>query len=68
MVLGYSLLDLELVSVATDTGLLDVVLDRVLASSCHYELQADLSLSAEIELRLEVDGEVFSELIPVTRL
>lgn len=66
VVLGYSLLDLELVAVAEETGLLDVVLDAVLATSCSYELSADLALSAEVEVRLEAEGEVFTEILPVT--
>jgi len=68
VVLGYSLLDLELVAVAEDTGLLDVVLDLVLSSSCHFDFSADLSEVEEVEVQIEVDGEVHSELVAVTDL
>jgi len=65
-VLGYSLVDLELVVVAEDTGLLDVALDGILASSCSFEFSADLSAEAEVEVRLDVGGETFSEFVAVT--
>lgn len=65
-VLGYSLVDLELVVVAEDTGLLDVALDGILASSCSFQFSADLSAAAEVEVRLDVSGESFSEFVAVT--
>lgn len=65
-VLGYSLVDLELVVVAEDTGLLDVALDGILASSCSFEFSADLSAEAEVEVRLDVGGEVFTDFVAVT--
>lgn len=60
VVLGYSLVDLELVVVAERTGLLDVVLDGILATTCTYDFQADLSAEAEVEIRVEAEGEVFT--------
>jgi len=65
VVLGYSLLDLELVVVAERTGLLDVVLDAVLATSCKFEFSADLSVVTEVEVELAVEGEVYTEVLPV---
>jgi hypothetical protein len=64
-VLGYSLVDLELVVVAEDTGLLDVVLDAVVETSCRYSFSADLSAVKEVEVTLAVGGEVSSELVAV---
>lgn len=60
VVLGYSLVDLELVVVSERTGLLDVVLDGIVATSCTYEFQADLSAEAEVELSVEAGGELFT--------
>lgn len=66
VVLGYSLLDLELVAVAERTGLLDIVLDAVLETSCTFEFSAELSAASEVEIQLEVGEESYSELLPVT--
>lgn len=66
VVLGYSLVDLELLVVSERTGLLDVVLDAILATSCRYEFSADLSAVSEVEVELEANGEVFTELVAVT--
>ena len=66
VVLGYSLLDLELVAVAEETGLLDVVLDGVLATSCTFEFSAELSVDSEVEIQLEAGGETYAEVVAVT--
>ena len=48
---GYSPIDLDLLVVATDTGLLDIVLDRVLASSCTVSFPLpNLSASTSFDL------------------
>lgn len=60
VVLGYSLVDLELVVVSERTGLLDVVLDGILSTSCTYEFEADLSGQTEVQVRVEAGGEVFT--------
>lgn len=64
--LGYSLVDLELLVVSERTGLLDVVLDAILATSCRYEFSADLSATEDVEVHLEANGEVFTEFVAVT--
>jgi hypothetical protein len=62
---GYSLMDLESVIVSKEAALLDVHLDSVLATTCSYQFTANLSASAEVEVRLEVDGQIFSKLLKV---
>jgi hypothetical protein len=64
---GYSLVDLELVVVAEDTGLLDITLDKIVASSCTLEFDAQLAASAELSLALDVGGKQFSGAVEITR-
>jgi hypothetical protein len=59
-VAGYSLVDLELVVVASDTGLLDITLDKILASSCTLEFDAELAVDAEVSISITVQGEVYT--------
>jgi hypothetical protein len=66
-VAGYSLVDLELVVVAEDNGLLDITLDKILASSCRLEFDAALDVGAEVTIDITVQGEVHSAIIPVER-
>lgn len=56
-VLGYSLVDLELVVVAEGTGLLDITLDEILATSCRLDFDAELQASSEVSVTLELDAE-----------
>jgi hypothetical protein len=67
LVAGYSLLDLELVVVAKDSGLLDITLDKVIASSCSLDFSAQLSASAEVRVTLEAGGKQFSSALDVVR-
>lgn len=60
VVLGYSLVDLELVVVAQDNGLLDITLDKILASSCELDFDVELAADAEITLTLTVEDQSFS--------
>ncbi len=62
---GYSLVDLELIVTAKDTGLLDVALDGIISSSCSFVFDADLSAESQVEVELNVGGDVFSELVAV---
>jgi hypothetical protein len=66
-VAGYSLVDLELVVVAEDNGLLDITLDKILASSCRLEFEAALDLDAEVSVDITVEGEIYSASVPVER-
>lgn len=66
VVLGYSLVDLELVVVAEENGLLDVALDKIITSTCTFEFEAELSAESEVELVLDVEGEIFTEIVAVT--
>ena len=68
-VAGYSLIDLDLLVVATDTGLLDIVLDRVLASSCTVSFPLpNLSASTSFDLELKGSAQTFSESLSPTSL
>ncbi|HEY0464124.1 MAG TPA: hypothetical protein VGC79_07950, partial [Polyangiaceae bacterium] len=59
---GYSLIDLDLLVVANDTGLLDIVLDRVLASSCTVRFPLpSLAAGASFELELHGSTQTFTE-------
>lgn len=49
---GYSLVDLELVVVAKESGLLDIALDKVIQSSCALSFEAELKADAKVELGL----------------
>jgi hypothetical protein len=66
-VAGYSLVDLELVVVAEESGLLDITLDKILASSCTLEFEAALEANAEISVDITVQGEVHTTRVPVER-
>jgi hypothetical protein len=61
-VAGYSLVDLELVVVAKETGLLDIVLDGIVASTCTARLPLpSLSADARIELQLAHGTEQYTQ-------
>jgi hypothetical protein len=64
---GYSLVDLELVVVAEDTGLLDITLDKIVASSCTLEFSAELAASAELSVSLAAGGKQFSSSVEIAR-
>jgi hypothetical protein len=67
VVAGYSLLDLELVVVGKDSGLLDITLDKVIASSCSLDFSAQVSASAEVRVALDVGGKQFARVLEVVR-
>ena len=67
VVLGYSLVDLELVVVAEDTGLLDITLDKILDSSCTLDFDAVLSAGAEVAVTLNVDDATFETQLAIER-
>lgn len=68
-VAGYSLVDLDLLATASENGLLDIVLDRVIASSCELRFALpSLSASAKFELSLHVSGETFQTSLDPLRL
>jgi hypothetical protein len=61
-VLGYSLVDLELLVVAQQTGLLDIVLDGVLSSTCSVTFPLPtLAAGATFDLRIDHASETFTE-------
>lgn len=62
---GYSLVDLELVITAEESGLLDVALDGIISSSCTFTFDADLSAVLEVEVQIEAEGQTFVELVVV---
>ena len=62
---GYSLIDLDLLVVAADTGLLDILLDAVLASSCSARFSLpELSAGATFDLEIKGSSGSFSESLP----
>jgi hypothetical protein len=63
----YSLVDLELVVVAEDSGLLDITLDKILDSSCTLDFDVQLSASAEVAIELSVDDAVFETQLAIER-
>jgi hypothetical protein len=67
VVAGYSLVDLELVVVAEDSGLLDITLDKILDSSCSLDFDITLSAEAEVSLELSVDDAVFETQLAIER-
>jgi hypothetical protein len=67
IVLGYSLVDLELVVVAEKSGLLDITLDKIIGSSCSIDFEAMLGASAKVELELNVGDETFKSVLDVQR-
>ncbi|MBN2801596.1 MAG: VWA domain-containing protein [Deltaproteobacteria bacterium] len=60
---GYSLIDLELVITAEDSGLLDITLDNILSSTCYVNINASTSLTinSNINLTLTETAETFSK-------
>lgn len=67
VVLGYSLVDLELVVVAERSGLLDITLDRIVGSSCTIAFQTELAADARVELRLNVGDASAASTLDVQR-
>jgi hypothetical protein len=68
-VVGYSLIDLDVVTVAEETGLLDILLDAVVGTTCSVRFPlAQLSASAKFELDLEVSGEHFQQVLTPLQL
>jgi hypothetical protein len=67
VVAGYSLVDLELVVVAEESGLLDITLDKILDSSCTLDLDVQLPASAEVAIELNVDDAVFETQLAIER-
>lgn len=66
---GYSLIDLDLLVRATDTGLLDILLDRVLSSSCTVRFPvAGFSASGSFDLELRGSVHTFTESLTPTAL
>ena len=69
VVVGYSLVDLELVVVASETGLLDITLDSILETSCRASFDLpSLAAGATFDLTIEANGEVFTESMTPVRL
>ncbi len=69
VVAGYSLVDLELVVVASETGLLDITLDSILETSCRASFNlSSLAAGATFDLTVEANGEVFTEAMTPIRL
>jgi hypothetical protein len=66
-VAGYSLLDLELVVVGKESGLLDITLDKIVASSCSLEFSAQLAAAASVSVSLDVAGKQFTSALEVVR-
>jgi hypothetical protein len=67
-VLGYSLVDLELVVVAEETGLLDITLDKILGSTCSLEFDGSVATGAEVNLSIDLGGtKQFSTALAVER-
>jgi hypothetical protein len=60
---GYSLIDLELVITAEDSGLLDITLDNILSSTCYVNIDATASLTIDsnINFTLTETEETFSK-------
>jgi hypothetical protein len=68
-VVGYSLIDLDVVTVAQDTGLLDILLDAVIGSSCSADFSLPtLSAAASLELDLEISGAHFTRTLTPVKL
>lgn len=67
-VAGYSLVDLDLIVHSQETGLLDILLDGIVSSSCTITLpKVTLSADAKLSLDIDVDGNQFSETMSVVR-
>lgn len=65
--LGYSLVDLELVVVAKQTGLLDITLDKIIGSSCTLQFEGELQATSQVELEIDLEGAVYRSPITVQR-
>ena len=66
---GYSLIDLDLLVRATDSGLLDIVLDRVLSTSCTVRFPvAQFSADVSFDLELRGSTHTFVESLTPTAL
>jgi EAL domain-containing protein (putative c-di-GMP-specific phosphodiesterase class I) len=66
---GYTLIDLDVVTVAEETGLLDILLDAVIGTSCSASFELpELSASAKFELDIELSGEHFTEKLTPVKL
>jgi hypothetical protein len=59
--------DLELVVVGKDSGLLDITLDKIVASSCSLEFSGQLSATASVSVSLDVAGKQFTSALEVVR-
>ncbi|HEX6244569.1 MAG TPA: vWA domain-containing protein [Polyangiales bacterium] len=66
-VVGYSLVDLDLLVVAKDAGLFDITLDKIIASSCSLEFSGQLAASASVRVELDVAGKQFASTLQVLR-
>jgi hypothetical protein len=67
-VLGYSLVDLELVVVAEESGLLDITLDKILESTCSLEFDGALATGDDVNLSIDLGGtKQFSTALTVER-
>jgi hypothetical protein len=68
-VAGYSLVDLDVLAGAETTGLLDILLDGIIGTTCSVSFVAPaLPTEASFDLRVEVAGGTFSEsLTPILR-
>ena len=59
---GYSLVDLDVLAGAESTGLLDILLDGIIGTTCSVSFQApNLAADATFDLKLDVDGHAFTE-------
>jgi len=67
VVAGYSLLDLELVVVGKESGLLDITLDKVIASSCSLDFSAELTATAQVSVSLDVGTKNFTSALELVR-
>ncbi len=67
-VLGYSLVDLELVVVAEETGLFDITLDKIFASTCSLSFDAPVAVSDEVSVSIDLGvDKQFSTALSVER-
>jgi hypothetical protein len=67
--LGYSLVDLDVLVVAKQQGLLDILLDGVIGTACSARFALPtLSASTSFELEIELEGQLFNESIVPIRL
>jgi hypothetical protein len=67
VVAGYSLVDLELVVVAKDSGLLDITLDKIVSSSCTLDFSAQLTANASVSVALDLGDKHFESALEVVR-